>query len=219
MARPDAASMAESPASPAVRLRSRPATEASIVEAGERILLRDGFPGLNVQTLAAEAGCDRKLVYRYFDGVDGVVVRIAARAHAELVRTLDATSPAGSESLRAFARESLSAWLGALRASPLTLRLMAWALVEGSPLLNRIESERSAVLQAWMRERRPRLRVPPSGDAVAINAVLLAAVQHLALSGGSRPGVGGVSLDEAGWTRIEGALDALLAAFPDQQQD
>jgi len=209
--------MVESSASSAVRLRSRPATEALIVEAGERILLRDGFPGLNVQTMAAEAGCDRKLVYRYFDGADGVVARIAARAHADLVRTLDATPAAGSDSLRAFARESLSAWLGALRASPLTLRLMAWALVEASPLLNRIEAERSAVLQAWMRERRPRLRVPPSGDAVAINAVLLAAVQHLALSGGSRPGVGGVPLDDAGWVRIEGALEALLAAFPDQE--
>jgi AcrR family transcriptional regulator len=203
--------MAESP----VRLRSRPATEALIVEAGERILLRDGFPGLNVQTLAAEAGCDRKLVYRYFAGVDGAVERIAARAHAELVRSLDAVPAAGSESLRAFARESLSAWLGALRASPLTLRLMAWALVEASPLLDRIEAERSAVLQAWMRERRPRLRIPPEGDAVAINAVLLAAVQQLALSGSIRPGVGGVALDEAGWARVEGALDALLAVFPD----
>jgi AcrR family transcriptional regulator len=192
----------------------RPATEALIVEAGERILLREGFPGLNVQTLAAEAGCDRKLVYRYFDGVDGVVERIAARAHASLVRALDATPAGGAESLRAFARESLSAWLGALRASPLTLRLMAWALVEASPLLNRIESERSAVLQAWMRERRPRLRIPPVGDPVAINAVLLAAVQHLALTGSVRPGVGGVALDPAGWVRIEGALDVLLAAFP-----
>lgn len=210
--------MAESPANPATRLRSRPATETLIIEAGEHILLRDGFPGLNVQTLAAEAGCDRKLVYRYFEGADGVVARIAARANADLVRTLDATPAAGSDSLRAFARESLSAWLGALRASPLTLRLMAWTLVEASPLLNRIESERSAVLQAWMRERRPRLRTPPSGDAVAINAVLLAAVQHLALSGGSRPGVGGVALDEAGWTRIAGALDALLTAFPDPEQ-
>ena len=205
--------MAESPA-PA-RLRDRSATESLIVEAGERILLRDGFPALNVQTLAAEAGCDRKLVYRYFEGVDGVVARIAARAHASLVRSLDAVPASGTESLRAFARESLSAWLGALRASPLTLRLMAWALVESSPLLNRIEAERSAVLQAWMRERRPRQRTPPSGDAVALNAVLLAAVQHLALSGGARPGVGGVALDEAGWARIETALDALLVAFPD----
>ena len=191
--------MAESPAPAPVRLRDRSATEALIVGAGERILLRDGFPGLNVQTLAAEAGCDRKLVYRYFDGADGV----------------GAAPASGTESLRAFARESLSIWLAALRASPLSLRLMAWALVESSPQLNRIEDHRAAVLQAWMRERRPRLRTPPSGDAVAINAVLLAAVQHLALSGGSRPGVGGVALDDAGWSRIEAALDALLVAFPD----
>lgn len=207
--------MAESPVPSPVRLRDRRATEAAIVEAGQRILLRDGFPGLNVQTLAAEAGCDRKLVYRYFEGTEGVVERIAARAHASLVRFLDAVPASGTESLRGFARESLSAWLGALRASPLTLRLMAWALVESSPLLNRIEAERSAVLQAWMRERRPRLRTPPAGDAVAVNAVLLAAVQHLALSGGARPGVGGVALDDAGWARIEAALDALLVAFPE----
>ena len=203
--------MAESP----VRLRDRSATERSIIEAGERILLRDGFPGLNVQTLAAEAGCDRKLVYRYFDGADGVVEKIAARAHAELVRALDAVPASGTESLRAFARESLTAWVAALRASPLTLRLMAWALVEASPLLTRIEDQRSAVLQAWMRERRPRLRVPPEGDPVALNAVLLAAVQHLALTGSTRPGVAGVALDDAGWARIEAALDQLLVVFPD----
>lgn len=203
--------MSESP----VRLRDRSATEGLIVEAGERILLRDGFPGLNVQTLAAEAGCDRKLVYRYFDGADGVVEKIAGRAHAGLVRSLDSVPVAETESLRAFARLSLSAWVAALRASPLTLRLMAWALVESSPLLNRVEEQRSAVLQAWMRERRPRLRVPPEGDPVALNAVLLAAVQHLALSAGARPGVGGVALDDAGWVRIEAALDRLLVAFPD----
>lgn len=61
----------------------------------------------------------------------------------------------------------------------------------------------------------PAARAPPSGDAVAINAVLLAAVQHLALTGEARPGSGGVALDAAGRARIGGALDALRAAFPD----
>lgn len=203
--------MAESPA-PA-RLRDRRATEAAIVEAGERILLRDGFPGLNVQTLAAEAGCDRKLVYRYFEGADGVVARLAARAAAELVRALDAAPRAETDSLRAFARASLAAWLAALRSSPLTLRLMAWALVEDTPLLRRIEAERAALLQAWMRERRPRLRVPPEGDPAALNAVLMAAVQHLALADGAA--VGGLALDESGWPRVTAALDHLLAVYPD----
>ena len=207
--------MAESPAHTAVRLRSRPATEALIVGAGERLLLRDGFPGLNVQTLAAEAGCDRKLVYRYFDGVDGVVERIASRADAALAASLASIPRVETASLRTFARISLLTWLAALRASPLSLRLMAWALVEDSDLLRRIEADRAAVLQAWLRERRPRLRVPPEGDPTALNAVLMAAVQQLALSGDARGGFGGVPLDPAGWTRIGGALDQLLTAFPD----
>ena len=207
--------MVESPASSAVRLRSRPATEALIVEAGERILLRDGFPGLNVQTLAAEAGCDRKLVYRYFDGVDGVVERIAGRADAALAASLASIPRVETASLRTFARISLLTWLAALRASPLSLRLMAWALVEDSDLLRRLEADRSAILQAWLRERRPRLRTPPEGDTVALNAILLAAVQQLALSASIRPNVGNMALDDAGWARIEAALDVLLIAFPE----
>ncbi len=207
--------MAESPAAPA-RLRDRSATEALIVEAGERILLRDGFPGLNVQTLAAEAGCDRKLVYRYFDGADGVVEQIAALADAALAASLASIPRVETTNLRTFARISLLTWLAALRASPLSLRLMAWALVEDSDLLRRIEADRVAMLQAWLRERRPRLRVPPEGDPIALNAVLLAAVQQLALSGEVRGGFTGVLLDPAGWNRIEAALDHLLAAFPDE---
>lgn len=203
--------MAESQTSP----RDRAGTQRRIVDAGERLLLRDGFPGLNVQTLAAEARCDRKLVYRYFNGADGVVEKLAARALAELLRTLDAVPRGEGRTQREFARESLSAWLSALRASPLSLRLMAWALVEPTPLNRRIETERATLLQAWMRERRPRLKSAPEGDVIAVNAVLVGAVQHLALAGASLGSVGGVTLDEAGWARTTAALDSLLVVFPD----
>lgn len=201
--------------SPTARPRDRSSTELLIVEAGERILLRDGFPGLNVQTLAAEAGCDRKLVYRYFGGVEGAAARIAERANAALAASLASIPHVETASLRTFARISLLTWLAALRASPLSLRLMAWALVEDSETLRAIEADRNAVLQSWLRERRPRLRTPPEGDAAAVNAVLMAAVQMLALSATARGAVPGLPLDAAGWTRIETALDQLLVAFPD----
>ena len=48
--------MSESPPAP----RDRAGTQRRIVDAGETLLLRDGFPGLNVQTLAAEARCQHK---------------------------------------------------------------------------------------------------------------------------------------------------------------
>lgn len=197
-----------------VRLRNRAATEVAIVDAAERLLLAEGWTGLNVQTLAAAAGVDRKLIYRYFDGVEGVVERLAARMDVWLGHTLAAEPASAAVTYRQFARESLLAWLRALRANPLILRLLAWELTGDTPLLRRTEAARAAVFQTWMRARRPRLRVPPGGDLVALNAVLLASVQHLALSA-PRGDFGGVTLDEAGWSRIEAAIDTLTGVWPD----
>ena len=198
-----------------VRLRDRPATEASIVAAAERLLLAQGWTGLNVQTLAAEAGVDRKLIYRYFEGVEGVVERLAVRMDLWLGQTLAAEPPSSATSYRQFARETLTAYLRALRANPLILRLLAWELAQDTPLLRKMELARSGVMQAWVRDRRPLLKAPPTGDIVALNVVLLGAVQHLALAAAARGAFAGVTLDEAGWQRIETAIDTLTRVWPD----
>lgn len=196
------------------RPRDRAATEAAIVSAAERLLLRDGWTSLNVNTLAAEAGIDRKLVYRYFDGVDGVVERLAGRLDLWLGETLAAQPPIAATTYRAFAREMLLGYLRALRANPLILRLVAWELSQDTPMLRRLEAARSAVLQRWTASRRPNLPLPQGVDVVALNVVFLAAVQHLALAAATRDRFAGVALDDDGWLRIEAAIDRLLEAYP-----
>lgn len=197
------------------KLRDRPATEAGIVAAAERLLLAEGWTGLNVQTLAAEAGVDRKLIYRYFEGVEGVVERLAVRLDLWLGQTLAAEPPSSATSYRQFARETLTAYLRALRANPLILRLLAWELAQDTPLLRKMELARAGVMQAWVRDRRPLLKAPPTGDIVALNVVLLGAVQHLALAAAARGAFAGVTLDDAGWSRIETAIDTLTRVWPD----
>ena len=198
-----------------IKLRDRPATEAGIVAAAERLLLAEGWTGLNVQTLAAEAGVDRKLIYRYFEGVEGVVERLAVRLDLWLGQTLAAEPPSAATSYRQFARETLTAYLRALRANPLILRLLAWELAQDTPLLRKMELARAGVMQAWVRDRRPLLKAPPTGDIVALNVVLLGAVQHLALAAAVRGVFAGVTLDDAGWQRIEAAIDTLTRVWPD----
>jgi AcrR family transcriptional regulator len=196
------------------RQRDRSATEAAIVSAAERLLLREGWGGLNVNTLAAEAGVDRKLIYRYFEGVDGVVERLAGRLDLWLGEILAARPVTQARSYRDFAREMLTGYLAALRANPLILRLLAWELAEDTPLLRRLETARSAVLQRWTASRRPDLPLPQGVDVVALNVVFLAAVQHLALAALTRDRFAGVTLDDAGWSRIEAAVDRMLEAYP-----
>lgn len=204
--------MAE-PATPP-RLRDRAATEAAIVAAAETLLLRDGWTSLNVNTLAAEAGVDRKLVYRYFEGVEGVVERLAGRLDLWLGQTLADHPPVAVTSYRAFAREMLLGYLGALRANPLILRMIAWELSQDTPLLRRLEVARSAVIQRWTASRRPNIPLPEGVDVVALNVVFLAAVQHLALAAASRERFAGIALDDTGWPRIEAAIDRMLEAYP-----
>ena len=196
-------------------LRDRAATEARIVAAAEGLLLTHGWIGLNIQTLAAEARVDRKLVYRYFDGIDGVVDRVSGRMDLWLSRTLGAAPASGAEDYRAFLADTLVLYLRALRANPLIVRLLAWELTQDTPLLRRIEARRSDIVQTWLRDRRPRLRTPPQGDVTALNAVLMASVQHLVLAAAARGRFTGLDLDEAGWLRVETAVARLADAWPD----
>ena len=108
----------------------------------------------------------------------------------------------------------LLGYLGALRANPLILRMLTWELSQDTPLLRRLEAARSAVLQRWTASRRPNIPLPADIDVVALNVVFLAAVQHLALAAMTRERFAGVSLDEAGWHRIETAIDRMLDAYP-----
>ncbi|WP_159457558.1 TetR/AcrR family transcriptional regulator [Brevundimonas sp. SH203] len=197
------------------RPRDRTGTETAIVEAARRLLLRDGWTALNIQALAAEAGVDRKLIYRYFTDLDGVVERLAGRADIWLGQALAERPPSTATTYRAFVRESVLAYLHVLRTQPLVLRMLAWEMAQDTPLLRRLEAARSRVMQDWMAARRPGLAIPSDGDAVALNVVLLAAVQHLALAGEARGRFAGVELDDRGWARIEAAIDRLIPVWPD----
>ena len=186
--------------------RDRPATERAIVEAAAGLLAAKGFAALNVQAVAEAAGVDRKLVYRYFGGVEGVVERLGSEIRWTLGK---ADGPSSGDNYGAAISHLARAYADAL-AGDATLRgLIAWELVESTPLLRALEAARSATLQAWMARRIDGLPRPEGVDAPAINAVLIAGIQMLALRRGQGRPFAGVTLDDAGWARIEAAVEAL----------
>lgn len=204
MSRPDA------PPAP----RDRPATERAIVEAAAGLLATRGFSALNVQAVAEAAGVDRKLVYRYFGGVEGVVERLGSEIRWTLGK---ADRPASGDSYGAAIGHLARAYADAL-AGDATLRgLIAWELVESTPLLQALEAARSAAMQTWMAGRIAGLHRPDGVDAPAVNAILIAGVQLLALRRGQGRPFAGVTLNDAGWARIEAAVETLAeGAYADR---
>lgn len=53
--------------------RNRQLTEKRIVDAAIGLLADEGFQGFGVNAVAARAGVDKVLIYRYFNGLDGLL--------------------------------------------------------------------------------------------------------------------------------------------------
>lgn len=56
-----------------VRQARRVRTETAIMDAFETVLLRAGAAGVTVQAVAQEAGVAKSLIYKYFEGMDGLI--------------------------------------------------------------------------------------------------------------------------------------------------
>jgi AcrR family transcriptional regulator len=56
-----------------VRQARRVRTETAIMNAFETVLLREGAGGVTVQAVAKEADAAKTLIYKYFDGMDGLI--------------------------------------------------------------------------------------------------------------------------------------------------
>lgn len=192
----------------AFRPRNRALTETRILEAARQIIARDGFAALGVNVLAAEAGCDKKLITRYFGGLDGVVAVLGGEA-GFWVGAPTPTGAGGDYADRMVAL--LELYREHLDANPLLLRMLGAELIAASPILAEMEQARSVAIGQWMAKARGDLKPPEGVDAPAINAVILAALHYLALRGQTLNSFAGIDLSsETGRQRINKAMAMIL---------
>ncbi len=194
-------------APPAKATRDREATEQRFIEAAARVIARDGAAGLGVNAIAAEAGADKKLIYRYFGGLDRLLEAMGANTALWLGHALSA--PQGSYGER-LTRVFL-AYADNLRSDPVLQKLLAWELASSSDTLRRIDAARSKAMYMLMPKVRGDEKPPEGVDAPAVNAILLAALHYMTLRGATMGGFSGLSLKtEADWQRAMSAFKGLL---------
>lgn len=73
-----------------LRQRFRDAARTEILEAAERVFVRDGLSGARIDAIAAEAGVSVGTIYNLFNDRGGVVEALIAWRHGEMFDTLDA---------------------------------------------------------------------------------------------------------------------------------
>ena len=132
--------------------KSRLQTEQKILQALEQLLLDQGFAIVGINSIARQAGCDKVLIYRYFDGLDGLLLAFAETTPLwwEVDEIITESPQAiGQQPLQQYLQELLKRHVAALQARPLTLEIMAWELSQQNNLtvsLARTRAERGMAL-------------------------------------------------------------------------
>ena len=188
--------------------KSRIHTEQRILQAVQTLLLEEGFPAVGINAIARTAGCDKVLIYRYFNGFDGLLQRFAEghdlwwRADEIILENMDEIS---QYSLPEYLNLLLKRHINAVRERPLTQEIMAWEMSASNPLtraLNKTRTEQGMLLVKTVRQYFHN----PSIDIGGILGIFGAAINYLVMR--TRHSESEFQTEE--WWRLENTISSLL---------
>ncbi|MBG0789217.1 MAG: TetR/AcrR family transcriptional regulator [Desulfovibrionaceae bacterium] len=195
-----------------IPIRNKEITRGRLVQAVGKVLAEVGFQRLGVNLVAREAGVDKKLIYRYFNGLNGLVA-----AYAETVEFWPTAGELLGDDLariRQMAPHAIMSlffrrYLRAILNRPQTLEILAWEGLERNGLTHALEEVRVRTSLEFFEimEQDP----PEDVDLTALVLLMVGAVNFLAVRSRIHSSIGGVDLrSEEGWERVERCIDTVL---------
>ncbi|WOO42860.1 helix-turn-helix domain-containing protein [Rubellicoccus peritrichatus] len=114
--------------------RNRPQTEQGIINAAIDMIVETGFIDFGINAIAARAGSDKVLIYRYFGGTDGLLKYIGE------TKPLFPTASELIGELPVF----IEAYRQAMQENQLAVTLMGWSPAVDNPLTEAFRSAKNA---------------------------------------------------------------------------
>ncbi|BCS86942.1 TetR/AcrR family transcriptional regulator [Pseudodesulfovibrio sediminis] len=195
-----------------IPIRNKEQTKEKLIRAVGKVVAEVGFQRLGVNMVAREAGVDKKLIYRYFRGLPGLMTEYGKTIEfwptaEELIgddTDIIRKTPPGKLMGIFFKR-----YLRAILKRPLTLEILAWEAIERNELTQSLEDVRAKTALEFfeMMEEDP----PDEIDLTALVLIMAGAVNFLAVRSRIHRTLGGVDIQsEDGWKRIEDTIDLML---------
>jgi AcrR family transcriptional regulator len=197
--------------------RDRRKTQQSILNAVSRVLIRDGSAGLGINAVAREAGVDKVLIYRYFGGLDELLIAFSSSDNfwppvEELLAGYDISTMLFSARLQLF----IDRVIDALRIRPLTQEILAMEISNPNALTGIL----NLTMENWGHEIKTRLGAGYPGDVEKLNIIittLFAGIQYFLLKSRNTPTFGGIAIQkDEGWLSIKQSLSWLCERMIDE---
>jgi AcrR family transcriptional regulator len=176
------------------------------------LLARDGFGTLGVNAVAREAGVDKVLIYRYFGGMDDLLVAFGQSGDfwpsiAEVLG--DDPSELMELPLGERWAMGLSRYAQALRRRPVTKEILAWEQIEQNEITQILQQTR----EQWFEELMTHFPEDPDAtdaDLVTTILVIVGAIHYFIVRSRLQPDFSGVVIDtEAGWQHLDEVISTI----------
>lgn len=200
--------------SPSSKTRDRESTRQRLIETVGKMLARDGFKAIGVNAVAKEAGVDKVLIYRYFDGLPGLI-----RAYGQEGDFWPSNQELCDGDVVAFYRQApveravtlMRNYIKAIRTRPVTQEILAWEVVERNALTAELESIREQRAMELMPLLADEHAQQPDPHGQVISAIIGATVNYLASRSRHIRWFNGLDLgSDDGWQQLENTLEHLI---------
>jgi len=195
--------------------RNKEESKQRLIDAVGQIIVKEGFKGIGINSIAKQAGLDKVLIYRYFDGLDGLLRAFARQKdfYINISETLlHEIENANKEDIQSLITKVLIAQFRELLHNSELQEFMLWEMVEKNELTLAIAKEREEKGTYLSHKIKEKMNINESGlDTDAIVAVLVSGLYYLALRSRTVDIFNGVELNtEQGWARTEKAVESII---------
>lgn len=193
----------------------RERTERAILRALEEQICETGMAGVGVNAVAKRAGVSKELIYRYFDGMPGLML---AWMKEQDFWTKSASQPDAQDAGKSSAADLLLAMLReqieVLANNPALGEVRRWELIERNEVSAQLADRRESAARAFI-DRVDGLT--DEADVPAIVSILLAGILYLILRSKTEEHFLGVPIrSPQGWERLWAATEHLVNSLPQE---
>jgi AcrR family transcriptional regulator len=194
-------------------VRDKEETKQKLIDAVGQIMIKGGYQDVGVNAVAKEAGVDKVLIYRYFDGLDGLLAEFADQQDyfsrlgefVQMPETVETKSDAVELSKQVFIGQLRHA-----RENTMLQQILLWELNETNPATQALAEKREAQGVSMLNEL-GKIVDFEKADFPAIGNLILGGIYYLVLRSRNVKEYSGINLQsDEGWERMEHAIEQIM---------
>lgn len=192
----------------------REITERAILQAVEDQLFETGMSGMGINAVARRAGVSRELIYRYFDGMPGLMMAWMKEQDFWTKRPDPLTSDETDQKTPAeLIHAMLHNQIDVLGKNPALCEVRRWELIERNEVSTQLAERRETAAKLFI-DRVDGLS--EEADIPAIVSIMLAGSLYLMLRAKTEEFFLGIPIrTDEGWERITKSLDFIVNSLPE----